>query len=264
MNEQKARNLLVALSLTYKGDWDKIMLAIKNRERPTIDPDEAVLAVHTKFTTIFDNDYPEGLRNAYKPPFVLFYYGNLTLAKEMSRCVSYVGSRDASEYGIKMAHTLCSGLAEQGFTIVSGLALGIDRAAGDAALPYGRSIAVLGNGPDYFYPEENRDLQEELKTKGLVISEYPNDTPPVPKMFPLRNRIVAGLSKALIVGEAHPHSGTLITVAQALNMGRDVLAVPFHADEESFCNTLIKEGAMAVETVSDVVDYVGKPRRDKK
>ncbi|MBP5091848.1 MAG: DNA-processing protein DprA [Bacilli bacterium] len=252
------RNLLIALSIVHKGNWDGIMKAIRSRERPDVDVDALVAGLHSKVTTILDDDYPEGLRHAYKPPFVLYYYGNLSLAGECERCIGYVGSRKAGEYGLKMAKTLCSGLAEKGYSIVSGLAYGIDKAAGEASLDYGKSIAVLGNGIDYEYPSENAPLQRDIKEKGLLISEYPNDVPPTPDKFPSRNRIVAGISSATVVGEAYRHSGTLITVSLALGMGRDVLAVPYRADEDSACNLLIKEGAPAVETVEDVLSYIRK------
>ncbi|MEE3401729.1 MAG: DNA-processing protein DprA [Candidatus Enteromonas sp.] len=258
-NKIRVRKIIIALSLIHKGDWQKIMHAVQHHEVPKHNVvEELVAGLKCGVTTIIDKDYPEGLRHAHKPPFALYYYGNISLLQEENKVISYVGARMASDYGAQMAKKLCEGMAQKGYTVASGLAIGIDKAAGEAALPYGKAVAVLGNGIDYVYPSENAVLQSEIKEKGLLISEYPGDTQPTPDKFPMRNRIIAGVGRAVVVGEAYQHSGTLITVSFALDMGRDVLAVPFRGDEGSACNLLIKEGAPLVENVDDILNCLGK------
>lgn len=251
----KPREILISLALKYEGDWDKITEAIKAKEKL----DEAFIeeASSTKAITLLDAEYPTALRQCYKPPIVLFYEGDISLMRDMNTCVAYVGSRNSTPYGNEMARTICQGLAKEGFKIVSGLARGIDTQALASAVNESKAIAVLGNGIGYCYPSENTDLYEAIKAKGLVISEYPKMTKPTHETFPMRNRIVAGLSKALVVGEASRRSGTMITVNYALSYNRDVGCVPFRATEDSACNSLIKEGAFMVESVKDVLDMLG-------
>jgi DNA processing protein len=260
------REILIFLAVKFDGEWDKIVASIRNRD--FFDPKEAeatLASVKSQVVTIVDPDYPASLKEAPKPPFVLFYYGNLGLIDDKKMCISYVGSRKASPYGLKMAHQFCSSFAEDGFSVVSGLAYGIDAAAARAAMPAKKAVAVLGNGPDYYYPPENAALQRQIKENGLLISEYPGESAPNPERFPARNRLIAALSQCTVVGEASKHSGTLITVAHALGIGRDVCCVPYPADEESACNALIKEGAPMVENAADVYEVmscIGTPPLD--
>lgn len=261
----KPNQILHYLALKYEGDWDKISQAVNNKERPD---DEAyqklASSCQSKFVTLIDPEYPSALRQTYKPPLVLFYHGDLSLLGNGSKCISYVGSRNSSAYGNEMAKTICSGLSKYGYKIVSGLARGIDAAALVAALDSkGGAIAVLGNGIDFCYPSENTPIYERIKKEGLVLSEYPGMTKPTHETFPLRNRIVAGLSRATIVGEAAKRSGTLITVNYALTTNKDVGCVPYRATDESACNTLIKEGAFVIENAEDVLLMVGDTRGER-
>jgi len=252
------RDILIYLSIRHLGDWDKILASIKKREDFDLSKAlEETKKITSKVVTIVDPDYPSSLKEAPKPPFVLYYHGDLGLIGERKKCITYIGSRKASSYGLKMAKSLCGAAAKEGFSLVSGLAHGIDGAAGRAALPHGRAVAVLGNGIDYFYPAENSPLQREIKQRGLLLSEYPFATPPLPERFPARNRLLAALSQLTVVGEASPRSGTLITVGYALSIGRDVACIPYRADEESACNALIKDGAPMIETPQDLYDLMG-------
>jgi DNA processing protein len=238
------REILVYLAIKHQGEWDQIVAAIRNREFFDSKEAEAVVAsVKSKVVTIVDPDYPQALKEGPKPPFVLFYYGNLSLVDDKRQCITYVGSRKASSYGLKMAEKLCGQFARDGFSVVSGLARGIDTAAAKAAIDLGKAVAVIGNGVDFCYPPENAQLQKEIAEKGLLISEYPGESAPNPEHFPARNRLIAAFSQCTVVGEAGNRSGTLITVGHALGIGRDVCCVPYPADEESACNALIKEGA---------------------
>jgi DNA processing protein len=247
------RQALAYLALKYKGDWDKMIQGVRNHEDVESEEAEKELsAIHCSFLTIVDKDYPESLRNCYRPPLVLFYYGDISLVADEARCVSYIGSREASAYGLERARTIAGGLAKEGYVIVTGLARGIDAAANQAALEaQGKTVGVLGCGIDLCYPASSQPLYDQLKQKGLLLSEYPGEVPPDRENFPLRNRIVASLSKGIIVGEASKKSGTLITVGYALGFTKEIGCVPYRADEESACNILIKEGAYMIEDVED-------------
>jgi DNA processing protein len=244
---------LVALALKYHGDWDKMVAGVKTHECFDSEEDEkAVKALDCPYVTLIDKAYPESFKHCFRPPLVLFYRGDLSLLKDEAKCVSYIGSREASAYGLDCAKKIAGGLAKEGFVIVSGLAMGIDAAATEAALDAGgKAVGVLGCGIDRCYPDSSRPIYERLKTHGLLLSEYPFKTPPNAENFPHRNRLVAAASKGIIVGEASKKSGTLITVGYALGFTKEVGCVPYPADAESACNILIKEGAAMIENVDD-------------
>jgi DNA processing protein len=173
--------------------------------------------------------------------------------------VAIVGSRGASDVALEMAGRLAADLAARGVIIVSGLARGVDSAAHRGALETGRTIAVLGSGLDCIYPAEHKGLVNEIAATGLVISEYPLGTPPYPSHFPQRNRIISGLSRAVIVIEASEKSGSLITASCALEQGRDVMAVPGNAltGRNKGGHALIRDGARIVETADDILEELG-------
>jgi DNA processing protein len=166
---------------------------------------------------MLDPIYPQSLKNAVEPPFVLYYYGNISLLDKESNCISYIGSREASPYGLDTAKRIAGELVQSGYVVVSGLARGIDAAATEGALEaHGLAVGILGCGIDLCFPSSSQPLYEKLKKEGLLLSEYPFSTPPQPFHFPRRNRLLASLSKGLVVGEAKSKSGTLITVSYAL------------------------------------------------
>ena len=205
--------------------------------------------------TIEDAHYPQLLRSLPDRPPLLYIRGELTKADD--KCLAIVGTRKASRYGWDVANQLAGELAQQGITIVSGLAQGIDAAAHRGALTAaGRTIAVMGTGIDLVYPRENHDLAEEIIENGAIISEMPLGTAPLAKNFPQRNRLISGLSLALLVAEAPVRSGALNTVSHAINQGRDVLAVPHNIFSPAGrgCNQLIQEGAKLVLGVADILD----------
>ncbi len=210
--------------------------------------------------TLWDADYPSSLRMIPSPPVLLYTRG--AFSTEDRRGVAVVGSRAATEYGKTVAYELSKGLASVGLTIVSGLARGIDSFAHRAALDAGgRTVAVLGNGPDVAYPPENRKLMEEIEGAGVVVSEFPPGTAPNPKHFPRRNRIIAGLAMGVIVVQARETSGALITAQHALEQGKEVMAVPgpITARTSRGPHGLIKQGAALVEDVDDVLATLGEP-----
>lgn len=251
---RSSRDILIFLSLINNGSWDGIMKSLKEKEYVNSEYIEEVLARNTyKCITILDENYPTCLKAVTNPPFVLYYYGDISLLDDYYNNVSVIGSRECSEYGAEMTRRIVEGLAGKK-NIVSGLAIGIDSIAHETAINNGgKTIAVLASGIDFCYPVRNGKLYRKIKKDHLVISEYPGELEPVNSNFPFRNRIVAALSKGVLVTEAKNYSGTLITVAYATQLGREIMCVPYHADEDSHCNRMIKEGAILVESAADVL-----------
>ena len=211
------------------------------------------LGLHT--ATISDAAYPNRLRNIFDPPCLLYVRGRLP-AFDDEAAVAVVGTRDCTPYGVSCAEKLGFGLAAGGALVVSGLARGIDSAALRGALRGGGTVtAVLGNGLDVVYPRENRYLYEDIAASGALLSEYPPGTPPEGRHFPVRNRIMSGLSLATLVVEAPERSGALITAGTALEQGRDVFAVPGPIDAPASvgCNRLIRDGAGLVTDAWDIL-----------
>ncbi len=208
--------------------------------------------------TPLDELYPERLRQIYDPPPVLYGKGDPGILKETA--VAVVGCRRASIYGLRIARKLGAGLAASKVCVVSGLARGIDSAAHQGALDAGGpTVAVLGSGLLSIYPRENTGLAEKIVAAGALISEFPLTASPQKENFPRRNRIVSGLSLAVVVVEAAKRSGSLITADLALQQGRDVFAVPGPAGSVNAggTNSLIKQGAALVETAPDVIEELG-------
>jgi DNA processing protein len=204
-------------------------------------------------------DYPPALLDLPDAPPVLWVLGDA--AHLMRPAVAMVGARNASSLGVRMARRLGLGLACAGYTVVSGLARGIDAAAHEAALAAGegRTIAVMAGGVDVIYPLENTALARSIAEQGCRISEHPPGLEPQARHFPMRNRIVSGMALAVIVVEAAAKSGSLITARSALDQGREVMAVPGHPFDPraTGCNMLIRDGALLVRGTSDVLEALG-------
>ena len=239
-----------------------ILLSSKHRERAWTIIDESksmgISPIH-----INNPEYPFLLKMIPDAPLVLYRLGEPITG----RCISVVGSRRATGYGINMAERLSSDLADAGFVIISGMARGIDTAAHTGALKSGgKTIAVLANSVDIIYPPENRALSERIVKNGTLLSEYPPGTPPLSYYFPVRNRIISGLSEAVLVIEAGEKSGSLITVQCALEQGRDVFAVPGNALSVTSrgCNRIIREGAGLVQEVEDILESLHEPETFQK
>ncbi|HYG76227.1 MAG TPA: DNA-processing protein DprA [Planctomycetota bacterium] len=212
-----------------------------------------------RLIAIEDPHYPRALLSTYDPPIVLYVDG--VLLPEDSLSIAIVGSRHCSHYGRAQAEKLAAGLALAGFTVVSGLARGIDSAAHVGALSAerGRTIAVMGNGIGQVYPPENKKLYERIageSGRGAVLSELPLDTPPAAQHFPGRNRIIAGMTLGTVIVEGTQSSGSLITARYAIDMDREVFAVPGSVDSPNSRgpHSLIKKGAKLVEDVEDILD----------
>jgi len=204
---------------------------------------------------ISDVRYPVLLRNIADPPPVLYVDGQLEPADVQA--VAIVGSRHATLYGIRIARTLAEELSRLGFTIVSGMARGIDRVAHEGALAAGgRTLAVLGCGLDVAYPPDHTQLRAQVAEAGALLTEFPLGSPPLAAHFPRRNRILSGLSLGVVVVEAAEGSGSLITAKLAAEQGREVFAVPGPIDAPTSRGThgLLKQGAKLTETVDDILD----------
>lgn len=248
------RNLILYLALKYNGDWELMYEAIKNREPlNTKDVVETAEKFEGNYVTLLDKEYPTYFKKYYKPPFILFYKGDFSLLYNQKN-LAVVGSRTPSQYGIDATKYLLKDL-DEGTVIVSGLAKGIDAIAHRCALDGGlKTIGVLGCGINYVYPSENAKLYKDIEENGLLISEYPDVVAPNASNFPVRNRLIAYISKLVLVTEGKEYSGTSCTVSHALNSGKTVLAVPFEIlnNESVITNDLIKSGAGLVRNSNDI------------
>lgn len=222
-----------------------------------------------KINRIYINepDYPRLLREIAHPPEVLYYCGDLALARR--KCVAVVGSRKTTEYGCRTARRLAGILSQQGAVVVSGMAKGIDSCAHRGALEaeerggQGGTIAVLGCGADVCYPAAAKKLRDTIGRNGLILSEYPPGTLPAKFRFPQRNRIISGLSEATVVVQAPSSSGALITAEAAAEQGRAVYAVPANIDSpyNLGSNKLLQDGAIPLVVLEDLLDdlHLGRP-----
>ena len=220
-----------------------------------------------KIVTISDEEYPNLLRHIDNPPALLYVKGDISFLNSM-KAIGIVGTRKASEYGITMAHDLSYDLASNDVAVISGGALGVDSAAHEGALDAGgKTVAVLGCGINYPYLLSNLNLRNKISKSGAVISEYPPNFPGKPYTFPIRNRIISGISSGIVVVEAGKKSGSLITANLANNQNRDVFVVPVNKEsknsEGSF--SLIEDGAMVVAGAQDILsEYTSKNLNIKK
>lgn len=242
--------------LAVEGISTRLAAAILNYKAPQRIRTE-LDQIHQKGYTVItltDTSYPLLLREIPDPPPLLYVSGNLAGA---NKNIAVVGSRNATAYGISATQKLCADLTAFDITIVSGMALGIDTAAHQGALAgKGKTVAVLGSGFNKIYPAENRGLFNRISEEGAVISEFALDTEPEAHNFPIRNRIISGMSMGTIVVEASRKSGSLITARLAAEQNREVFAVPgsIHSFKSTGTHTLIKQGAKLVENAQDVLE----------
>lgn len=245
-------DLLLYYSLKYDGNYQKIKQALKNNE-----PIEPVLfdilrkKCHSNYVVLTQSNYPISFYDLKEPPFVVYYYGDIDLVN--TKTIGIIGTRIPTFEGKRACDAIVRALDED-VVVVSGLAIGIDSRAQYEAMRLGRKvIGVLGSGIDCCYPKASKALYDDIKEKGLVMSEYPFDVSPQPYFFLWRNRLVGALSNKLLIVEASIRSGTMNTASHALELGRDVYCVPGRFGVASGCNQLIKEGAILCDTIEDLL-----------
>jgi DNA processing protein len=222
-----------------------------------------------RIVTLSDPAYPPSLLDTEDPPLLLYLMGQAV--PQWPDAIAVVGSRNPTPQGLANSRKFAQFFVQSGLTVVSGLALGVDSAAHEGALEAAAAdqfstIAVVGTGLDQVYPSSNVQLCERIVQRGLVVSEYPIGTPPLPPNFPKRNRIIAGLSLGTVVVEAALKSGSLITARQALEQGKDVFAIPgsIHSPQSRGCHALLKQGAKLVETAQDVLEELPLARQRRR
>jgi DNA processing protein len=259
---QAPEGLDATLELTWEWLQTPALAAVRTRSaRP--------VAFTKRVLTLADSDYPSALLRMPDPPCLLYVLGQTQHLSRLSPqpfeappAVAVVGSRNPTPQGLLNAHDFSFALAQAGLTVVSGLALGVDTAAHQGALEGGsdanplRTLAIVGTGLDRVYPHQNHALAMDIAAMGLLISEYPLNTPPITSNFPKRNRLIAGLTQGCLVVEAATRSGSLITAKQAIDMGKDVFAIPgsIHITVSKGCHDLIKQGAKLVDCVQDILE----------
>ena len=269
-NDEKA-----LIMLSYESSYSKKREAIEGVDSPKelyrdySHADVTIEEMNKKgivAVTVLSDLYPAVLKDIYDPPQVLYCRGDLSLLGEDVERLAVVGTRRITRYGKDVTREFVSAFAKAGICVVSGLARGVDSAAHKAALEEGgKTVAVLGCGPDVVYPSENAELYDEIVSKGLVISEYPPGTPPHAFRFPERNRIISGISKGVLVTEAGAGSGSMITADCAIEQGRDLYVVPGNIFSESSrgCNDKIKELQAAAVTCPEDIIGTREQRTDR-
>ena len=250
--------------LQVEGMTPRAAFAMRNRKIPEGAPEEIDRALKKgyKIITMSDSDYPPLLLQIPDPPPLLYVHGKI---KPTVNNVAVVGSRSATAYGMEATKQICRNLVFHNITVVSGMAIGIDTAAHFGAIAgKGRTIAVLGSGFEQIYPRENRKLFHKIAENGAVITEFHLRAKPEPYNFPIRNRIISGMSLGTVVVEAARKSGSLITARLAAEQNREVFAVPgnIHSFKSSGTHSLIKQGAKLVERAGDIIEEISELMTD--
>ena len=247
------RKQLIALAIIHEGNWKKIFNDLITKNLPDEELAEKLYAtIKSNVVTILDAAYPQYLKEYYQPPFVLFYYGDLSLISDYNHNVAVVGSREPEQIHVEKGNAIVQDLAKR-YIIVSGLAKGIDREAHLSTINSGgKTVAILGSGIDVCYPSINKDIYEEIKRDHLLISEYYGEIMPDQDHFPHRNRLIAMMSKILFIPDGHYKSGTSITAKYAEMFGHTIYCLPSSDVDNSLCNSLIKDGSILVRSSEDI------------
>ena len=266
---QQLRSIPLGLDESVEVTWEWLNTAAPPRMTSYRPTQMEGKCIGKRLLTLADTDYPSSLLLTPDPPLLLYALGQTQHLRRLSppalqapRAMAIVGSRNPTPQGALNAHDFALSLSQAGLTVVSGLALGIDTAAHKGALAGGtaanplHTVAVVGTGLDRVYPHQNHALAQHIAQHGLLLSEYPLNTPPVMANFPKRNRLIAGLSQGCLVVEAATRSGSLITAKQAVDMGKEVFAIPgsIHTTVAKGCHDLIKQGAKLVDSAQDILE----------
>ena len=253
----KHREIILYFVLKHQGNWERIYQALEEKDKFDEKEYKKLISNQPPFISILDDDYPDSLKRIYRPPFGLFYYGNLDLLKSKYILTS-IGTRTPTKYQEQYTYKLIKEVEEHynsKVTLVSGMAKGLDYISMLAALNTNSPIiSVLGNGLDIIYPKESSEIYNYCKNKnGLIISEYPLSYTPEKEDFIKRNRIVAGLSKVIYVGGGKNLSGSSTTIRFALEQNKEILALPCNNTGDDLTNTLISDGAEIVLSSKDII-----------
>ena len=257
---ESIHDILFAMSYKNSGDWNSIYKMLKEKVPITHqDIQEAYSRTDCSCLTITDNGYPENFKSVWKPPLTIFYKGDISLL-ENRKMLAVVGSREPSQYTaetlIKLIRDVCR--LDPGITIVSGLARGVDAIAMRTALDCGaRVIGVMGSGLENIYPDTSKDIYDRCASgSGLVISEYPGETPPRKEHFPFRNRLIASLSRCILACQVGEKSGTYITIRYGLDLGKSIALIPQRLEDGEITGQLVRDGALLVSDAYDIVKEV--------
>lgn len=245
-----------------KRSFDRLKEKAKDFNLVVDEVKEKIDSIGVKIITILDDEFPKSLRYIMNPPSVLYIKGNLKIYNP----IAFVGARSHSSYGNMVVNKIIDSMSNYDFTIVSGMAYGIDSLSHKRALKNNlNTIAVLGTGIDVIYPKSNKELYEEISKKGAIISEFALGTSANKFTFPIRNRIISGLSKTVVVVEAKDKSGSLITARLAAEQGKEVFAVPGNITSiySVGTNKLIRDGAIPLVEVEDILDYYPNLNKNK-
>lgn len=255
-----ARDVLIYFSIIAKGDWERTMTFLRNRTNlPAPSEMERVVGPYRKKAlTIIDDEYPDWIRQLLRPPFVIFYEGDISLLNDQSRIVSILSGPDADNaYAIERTASIVAEAVEGGAIIMAGLSKGAQQAALEAALKKGPAILILCNGLGKAYPADAAELQERARKKGLVISFYEDQEDPSPYHVRERNCFLGQANKLVFLPGCRYHDGSLLSLAIALRLGRDVACLPYRAGDEFLNNQFIFEGASLVESGRDLLYELG-------
>ena len=244
------RNVIIYLSIKYKGNWQDIYNAIKRKEKPDSDFEEVLNSVTSNVITILDKNYPKFFSSIYQPPFVIFYKGDISLLSK--KIISVVGSREPPKFAVDSLKQMFKDLNKD-MVICSGLARGVDTISLIEAMNNNmKTIVFLPCGINSCYPKENISLYNKIKENGLVCSEYPDNIKVERDNFYMRNRLIASSCKKLVIGHVKRKSGTMITFNYALEMGKDIYCIPYRNEDDSYNNQLIKDGAEILTNGEDL------------
>ena len=248
------RKILIALSIIHQGNWNKIYYDLDHYQLPDMDMVEKICSnIKCRVVTICDADYPQYLKEIYKPPFVLFYYGDLSLIKDNSHNIAVVGSRNPGSFHLQKTRQLVNELAKE-LVVVSGLAKGIDREAHVATIESGgKTVAVLGTGLDMCYPSCNKDIYNKIKKEHLLISEYYGTFSPEIDQFAFRNRLIVAMSNSVFIPHGNLRSGTSVSANYALMSNKTIFCLPSDDVDNSLCDSIIRDGAILVRNSEDIL-----------
>lgn len=257
----KPRDVLVAFSYKYNGDWKKMYASLKNKDPLSEDDiNEAYKNISAPFLSLTDKEFPAYFKSLYCPPMLFYYYGDISLLQSKFR-ITCIGSRKPTLYQNDKVYEIVSqaeDMLQNQLVVISGMAIGLDSAALRAAMDKNAPIiCILGTGIENIYPIENKDIYEYCKSgKGLILSEFPNQGEYKPDNFVFRNRLLAASSPVIFVGGVNEKSGSMSTITRAIELGKDIYVLPCNVTKEDNGCKLIRDGAYVCTCAEDLVNAI--------